>query len=194
MRNPNRTTKAERRAVRASNPMVCRTMGIAAAARLQRQRSMRPESAQLDRLTRALGLETLMTESTQPGVNHWSAPQPDAAALAEQYRDWVLNGEMRSPSGRFRAMRGWAGGVTIIDDPNPDDVPYPTVESVTVEPDGWLTLKYAPHISLGAGLTGDADTDDNAVGLADLHEAMAQFQRNVLPGLIAHPDDDNEES
>lgn len=258
MRNPNRSTKPERRAVRASNPTVCRAMGIAAAVRLQRQRSMRPEAEQLDRFTRAMGLETLMSESPDPDVNHWSTHGPDVDALAaragqitdalaEQYRNWLLNGEMTSPSGRFRAVRNWAGGAkiideehaipdinlgpeppiapgsvlgrmrghnpgfTIIDEPNPDDVPYPTAESVTVEPDGWITLKYAPHISRGlldrveaAAAAAAPDfrqwwsapepEQPTAIGTEHLHKNVAEFQRTILPDLIAHPNDDTEES
>jgi hypothetical protein len=47
-------------------------------------------------------------------------------------------------------------------------VRYPTVESVTVEPDGWLNLKYAPHISLGR--LGQAE---HAVGPLDAAEYEA---------------------
>lgn len=86
--------------------------------------------------------------------------------LATVWRNWVLYGEMTSPMGRFNAIRrpdgsaaiidqandsapsaprmnGYNPGFVIIDEPNPDEDPFPTVESVEVEPDGFLTLTYA---------------------------------------------------
>lgn len=189
-RNPRRTTKCERAEVRRSNPTVCRTIGIAAAARLQRQRRMRPEADQLDALARAAGLEPLMTESGAPGVNHWSAyDQATTEHWSQQFRNWVLNGTMTSPDGRVRAdrMSGHKIAYTIIDDPMPGTEPVeydlyvdadgtPTVDysrgvfgqtplqmlreqegsstytessGYEVEPDGWINIKYPPHISLG---------------------------------------------
>lgn len=149
MSNPRRTTKPERRAVRASNPIVCRTIGIAAAARLQRQRRMRPEADQLDRFARALGVEPLMTESTHPGAGHWAAyDRAVANSWGEQFRDWVLNGTMTSPSGRVRAnrMAGHKVAFTIIDDPMPGT--SPGEYDLYVDADGTPTVDYSRMMSV----------------------------------------------
>lgn len=130
-------------------------MGVGAAVRLQRQRNARPEAEQLDRLARALGLETLMTEprhSVQDIITERNQTLAEgmlayAADVAEALTERMLRPALAEAGVE---PSGYAVGYTIIDEPNPDDVPYPTVESVEVDPeDGWLTLKYAPHISLG---------------------------------------------
>lgn len=239
MRNPNRTTKPERRAVRASNPMVCRAMGTAATARLQRKRNMRPEAEQLDRLTRALGLETLITESSHPiqpsdDQAYADAVRRNAEAVAAALTERVLRPELERMG--IDSSRYTYG---LVD----EDKRLPQyTESIGYEvgpgPNPHMTLKYPPHISLGesqayrAGLdlgpeyvawdgapwrdptevdaikaAADAAAPDfrewwcapepeqpHAIGTEHLHKVVDEFQRNVLPDLIARPDDDNEES
>lgn len=212
-----RTTKPERRAVRASNPTVCRAMGVGAAVRLQRQRSMRPEAEQLDRLARALGQKPLMSESrysVQDIINERNQALAEEMVAFSADVAQVLTEKMLRPALAEAGVdpSRYAVEYTIIDEPNPDDVPYPTVESVTVEPDGWLNLKYAPHISLGPRLDAVQAAADKAapdfrewwcapvaeqppaIGTEHLQKVVGEFQRNVLPDLIARPDDDNEES
>lgn len=146
MRNPRRTTKRERADVRRSNPTVCRTLGVAAAARLQRQRRMRPEADQLDRFARALGLEPLMTESGAPGVNHWSAASDTVAAELQQ----ALEAMHAATGTRVAALEGHRPVASAVD----EDRRMPTyTESIGYEvgtgPNPHITLKYPPHISLG---------------------------------------------
>jgi hypothetical protein len=120
-RNSNRTTKPERRAVRASNPTVSRAMGIGAAVRLHRQRAMRPEAAQLDQLARAMGVEPLMNESARPGVNHWAGYDARANTV-DHWRRLLIDGETTVGGVTVaRTMQGHRVDYALIDEPNPDD-------------------------------------------------------------------------
>lgn len=216
MRNPNRTTKPERRAVRASNPIMCRVLGIAAAVRLQRKRNMRPEVEQLDKFARALGLETLMTESScsphqaadEADQAYADAVKRNAEAVAAALTERVLRPELERMG--IDSSRYTYG---LVD----EDQRLPTyTESIGYEvgpgPNPHITLKYPPHISLGPRLdavkaAADAAAPDFrewwaapepeqplAIGTEHLHKVVDEFQRNILPDLIARPDDDNEES
>ena len=129
MRNPRRTTKRERAEVRRSNPIVCRNMGIAAAARLQRQRRMRPEADQLDTVAAELqqSLEALHA-ATEARVAALNGHRPLASAVDEDHR---------MPT--YAASSGYE-----------------------VEPDGWVNIKYPPHISLGRLDAVDAAADTAA--------------------------------
>lgn len=158
-----RTTKPERRAVRASNPTMCRVIGTGATVRLARQRAMRPEAEQLDRFARAMGFETLMTESQDPGVNHWASAGQIAASTAAWFEEIaaraagavtgaMLHGQAPVGHGKSlaRTMRGYRVEYVLIDDPMPGD-PVPDAD-VYVDADGVPTVHYAkptPLQSLG---------------------------------------------
>lgn len=82
------------------------------------------------------------------GAHHADAMFAAWAAFAQgrqaaEYDAWDGNPWHDSADGASPRAPRMNPGFVIIDDPHPDDDPFPEVESVEVEPDGFLTLTYA---------------------------------------------------
>jgi hypothetical protein len=148
MRNPSRTTKTERRLARRYNPTAARVLGVAEAARWYRNGSLLDEAEGFASIVNDLKYG-IIPDDLNDRVDAAIYAQRDALERTLGALPGALNPTSSNVNHYSGGPTGYTPGFVIIDEPNPAEVRYPTVESVTVEPDGWLNLKYAPHISAG---------------------------------------------
>lgn len=109
MRNPHRTTKRERKAVRRRLPAACRRWGIAYTAR-----ASRTLTDAVMRLALALDVPPHIIAGSAPGSNHWSATVEPGPFMLESW-----------PAARRIRVTGFGGTATFTEDELP----------VTFEPD-----------------------------------------------------------
>lgn len=125
MRNPNRTTKGERRFVRRYNPYAARTLGIAQAARWYREGVLLDEARGFDNLVNDLKYGPVPLELNDL-VNAAIDGQRDRLE-----RILGIGPGMLTPTGSNVNHHGTHTGYEVSDGPNPH-----------------ITLKYPMHISV----------------------------------------------
>lgn len=135
MRNPNRTTKRERRAIRRYNPYAARILGVAEAARWYREGVL---------LDEARGFDNILNDLKYGMVPLDLDDRVNAAIDGQRDRlERILGtipGALKSTSSNVNHHGGTHTGYEVSAGPNPH-----------------ITLKYPPHISLGAAGAPAAD-------------------------------------
>lgn len=127
MRNPNRTTKPERRAIRRYNPYAARVLGVAQAARWYREGILLDEVEGFDNI-----LNSVLYGPVPLDLNE------------------LVNAALDDPRDRLERILGTAPGMFTPTSSNVNHYGTHTGYEVSDGPNPHITLKYAPHVSLGA--------------------------------------------
>lgn len=136
MRNPHRTTKRERGAVRRRLPAACRRWGIAYTARASRSLT---DAVILVAL--ALDVPPHIIAGSDPGTNHWSATVEPPSFLFESW-----------PAARRIRISGFGGMATFTE----DELPF---EITTAAPQGAFLAKYLEKYATGGYVKTDPGAD-----------------------------------
>jgi hypothetical protein len=143
MRNPNRTTKGERRFVRQYNPYAARVLGVAQAARWYRDGILLDEAQGFDNLVNdlmygpvPLDLNELVTAALgrqRDALERKMGTVPGAATpTSSNVNHWNGTCECCAP-------------MKVVEvTPN-----YTEATGYDVEPEGWVNLRYPTHVSTG---------------------------------------------
>lgn len=149
MRNPERTTKAERRAAKRWNRLAARTFGVAEAARYMRAGVLLDEAAGLDRLAYAMLVDRysdVMSRLVEPRPR----PSDDLAAWAKATAERAGNAVLAEHGldDRYTVVYDTTGAAPVGD----LDAPTHTGYEIGTGPNPHITLKYPPHVSFVASV------------------------------------------